>query len=76
MSMLIGNETKQWRKFFPTLNTVLGTHTMIDHPFVIKTIDTNEMLGVAGLITFEENTLDYEKEGQHPMIGNIHTHPF
>ena len=33
---------------------------MIDHSFVIKTLDTKEMLGVHGLITFEESTLDCE----------------
>ena len=26
VSMLIGNETKQWRKCVPTLNAILGTH--------------------------------------------------
>ena len=60
MSMMIDNETKQWRKCVPTLHTVLGTHTMIDHSFVIKTLDTKEMLGVNGLITSEESTLDYK----------------
>ena len=83
--MLIGNDTKQWRKCVQTLNIVLGTHTMIDHSLVIKTVDTNEMLGVHGLITFEEDTLyceilqevgEDEKESQHQVIGNIHTHPF
>ena len=60
VSILIGNEEKQWRKCVPTLNTVLGTHTMIDHSLVIKTFDTNEMLGVHGLITSNEDTLDCE----------------
>ena len=60
VSMLIGNETKQWRKCVQTLNTILRTHTMIDHSFVIKTLDTKEMLGVHGLTTFEEDTLDCE----------------
>ena len=60
MSMLIGNETKQWRKCFPTFNIFLGTHTMIDHPFVIKTLDIKEMLVVRGLIKFQENALDYK----------------
>jgi len=58
--MLIGNETKQRRKCVPTLNAILGTHTMIDHSFVIKTLDTKEMLGVHGLITSKGSTLDYE----------------
>ena len=58
---------------------------MIDHSLVIKTSDTNEILGLHGLITFEEDTLDCEilqkveedeKEGQHQVIGNIHNHPF
>ena len=83
--MLIGNETKQWRKCVPTLNAILGTHTMIDHSFVINNFDINEMLGVHRLITIEKDTLDYEilqkvggneKEGQHQMIRNIYTHPF
>ena len=60
VSMLIGNETKQWMKCVPTLNTILGTHTMIDNSFVIKTFDTNEMLGVHGLITSDKDTLDCE----------------
>ena len=85
MSILIGNETKKWRKCVPTLNAILGTHTMIYNSFVIKTFDTNEISGVHRLITIEKDTLDYEilqkvggnkKEGQHQMIGNIYTHPF
>ena len=60
VSMMIDNETKQWRKCVPTLHTVSGTHTMIDNYFVIKNLDTKEMLGVHGLITSEEITLDYE----------------
>ena len=83
--MLIGNETKQWRKCVPTLNTILGTHTMIYHSFLIKNFDTNGMLGVHGLITSKEDTLDCEKlqkvgedekEGNHLVIGNIHPYPF
>ena len=83
--LLMGSETKQWRKCVLTLTTVLGTYTMIDHFFVIKTLDTNMTLGVHGLITLEKNTLNCEilqkvgedeKEGQHQVIGNIHTHPF
>ena len=85
VSMLIGNEAKQWRKCVPTLNIVLGTHTMTDHSFVIKTHDTKEMLGVHGLITYKEDTLNCddlqdvgedEKEDQHQVMKNIHTHPF
>ena len=60
VSMLIGNETKQWRKCVPTFNAFLGTHTMLDNSFVIKTLDTKDMLGVHGLITSEESTLDCE----------------
>ena len=58
--MMIGNETKQGRKCVPTLDTFLGTHTMLDHSFVIKTLDTKEMLGVHGLITSEGSPLDCE----------------
>ena len=81
MSMLIGNKTKQWRKCFPTLRTVLGTHTMTDHPFVIKTLDTKEMLGVHWLTTFEEDTLECEilqevgedeKEGKNHIMRSTH----
>ena len=55
------------------------------HSFVIKTLDTKEMLGVHGLIISKEDTLDSdelqevgedEKEGQHQVMKNIHTHPF
>ena len=60
VSMLMANETKQWRKCVPTLNAISGTHIMIDHSFVIKTLDTKDMLGVHGLTTFEEDTLDYD----------------
>ena len=49
--MMIDNETRQWKECVPTLHPVLGTHTMVDHPFVIKTLDTKEMLGVHELIT-------------------------
>ena len=56
VSMLIVNETKQWRKCVPTLNAIFGTHTMIYHSFVIKNFDTNEMLGVHRLITIEKYT--------------------
>ena len=58
--MLIGNETKQWRKCVTRLNIVLGAHTMIDHSLVIKTLDTNMTLGVHELITLEKDTLDCE----------------
>ena len=60
VSMLIGNKTKKWRKCVPTLNTVTGRHTMTDYSFVIKTLDTKEMLGVHGLITSKEDTLVYD----------------
>ena len=60
MSMLIGNETKQWRKCVPTLNIVLREHTMIDHYFVIVTFDTKEMLGVNGLIMLNISTRNSE----------------
>ena len=86
VSMLIENKKKQWRKCVPTLNTILGTHTVIYLSLVINNFDTNEMLGVHGLlITFEEDTIDCdilqrvggdEKEGQHIVIGNIYTHHF
>ena len=58
---------------------------MIDHFLVINTLDTNMTMGVHVLITLEKNTLDCEilqkvgedeKDGQHQVIGNIHTHPF
>ena len=83
--MLIGNETKKWRKCVPKLTIVFGTCTMIDPLFVIKTRDTNMTLGVHGLITLEKNTLDYEilqkvredeKDYQHQRIWSIHTHHF
>ena len=83
--MLIYNETKQWRKCVPTLTTVLGTYTMVDHLFFIKTLGTNMTLGVHGLITLEKDTLiceilqkvgKDEKDGQHQVIGYIHTHSF
>ena len=57
---------------------------MIDHFFVIETLNTNITLGVHGLITLEKDTLDSEilqkvggdeKEGQHQVTKNIHTHP-
>ena len=85
VSILIGNETKQWRKYVPTLTIVLGTYTMIDHFFLIDTLDTNMTLGVHGLITLDKNTLNCEilqkvgedeKDGQHQVIGYIHTHSF
>ena len=85
MSMLIVNETKQWRKCVPTLTTIFGTYTMKYHFFVIKALDTNMTLGVHGFITLKKDTLDceilqkvgeYEKDGQHKVIGNINTHHF
>ena len=60
VSMMIENETKQWREFVPTFHTVMGTHTMTDQSFVIKTLNTKEMLGVHELTTSKESTLDCE----------------
>ena len=83
--MLISNGEKQWRKYVPTFTTVLGTYTMIDHFFVIETLDTNMKLGVNGLITVDKNTLkceilqkvgEDEKDVQHQVIWYIHIHSF
>ena len=56
VSMLIGNDTKQWKKYVPMLTIVFGTYTLIYHSLVIDTFDTNEMLGVKQLIKLEEDT--------------------
>ena len=60
VSMMIENKKKQGRECVPTLYRVLGTHTMIDQSFVIKTLDTKEMLGAHELTTSKGSSLDYE----------------
>ena len=60
VSMMIDRETRQWRRCVPTLHPNLGTHTMMDQSFVIKTLDTKEMMGVHELTASKGSTLDYD----------------
>lgn len=60
VSMMIDKETIQWKECVPTLHPILGTHTMTDQTFLIKTLDTKEMMGVHELNTSKASTLDYE----------------
>ena len=72
--MMIDDKTKQGKECVPTLHPVLGTHTMIDQSFVIKTLDTKEMMGVHELTASKGSTLDCEilqKVGDEEEDGGV-----
>ena len=74
VSMMIDKETKKWRKCVPTLHPIFGTHTMMDQSFVIKTLDTKEMMGFHELTASKGSTLDCEilqKVGDEEEYGGV-----
>ena len=54
-----GNNSMDCTKWIPKLQVTIGNHTITDNFYVVNVVDTKMVLGVQGLYSLWEQTMNY-----------------